>query len=132
MLEIQKNQLNNLYVTVTEKTTISGATYLMQLFSNDNHTNKVVRFTGDTSTNTERINIFQLVEVEAADEDLEIGHANLMSASTYDYAIFETSVTTGTSIVGLTVVETGLLKVSGNTSVVQSTYEGSNDIVTFE
>ena len=132
MLEVQKSQLNNLYVTVTEKTTISGATYLMNVFSNDNHSNKVMRFTGDTSTNTERINIFQLVEVPTADEDLEIGHINLLSASTYEYTIYETSVPTGTTITGLNVVETGLLKVSGDTSVVESTYTDSNNIITFE
>ena len=132
MLEIQKGIVNNLYVTVTEKTTISGATYLMNLYSNDNHTNKVVRFTGDTSTNPERINVFELTEVPLIDEDVEIGWINLMSASTYDYTIYETSVATGTTITGLNVVETGLLKVSGNTSVVQTIFTDKNDIITFE
>jgi hypothetical protein len=132
MLEINKNTVNNLFVTVSEETTISGATYLMQLFSNDNHTNKVVRFTGDTSTNKERINIFQLTETTSANEDLDNAWINLMSASTYDYTIFETSIPTGTTITGLNVVETGLLKVSGNTSVVQSTFTDSNDTITFK
>ena len=132
MLIVNKNQVNKLYVTVSEKTTISGATYLMNLYSNDNHDSKVVRFTGDTSNNPVRINIFELTEVDSTSENLEIGWINLMSASTYDYTIYETSVPTGTTISGLNVVEVGLLKVNGNTSVVQSTFTNSNDIITFE
>lgn len=131
MLTILKNTVNNLNVTVSENTTISGATYLMSLRSNDNLTTKVIRLTGDTSTNTERINTFQLTEVPLVNENLENAWVNLMSASTYDYVIYQTSVLTGTSITNLTPVESGLLKVSGSTSVVTTTFSGSNSIVTF-
>lgn len=133
MLIINKNTVNDLYVTVTDRTTLSSPNYLMSLYNNDNRSKKVVRFTANTSTNIERVDIFELTETTSANEDLENGWINLNSGSTYDYTIYETSATTGTSISNLSAVETGLLKVSGSTVVgnVSKTFENSNDIVTF-
>jgi hypothetical protein len=128
MLKINKNALNALYVTVTENTTISDAKYLMQLFSNDNHTDKVVRFTGDTSNNPARWNIFYLREDSS--EDLENAVISL-DAGTYDYSIYETSGTTGTTITGLTRVESGLLEVDG-TGTTRTTFNDENGIITFD
>lgn len=131
MLTISKNSINLLYVTVTEKTTLNPVYYLMSLYSNDDHTTKVVRFSGDTSTNPNRWNIFQLKEVAEVDEDLEIGWINLMQASTYDYIIYQTSNMTGTSISGAGPVERGLLKVN-STGSTSSTFTNYNSIITFE
>jgi hypothetical protein len=103
----------------------------MSLYSNDDHTTKVVRFSGDTSTNPNRWNIFQLKEVAEVDEDLEIGWINLMQASTYDYIIYQTSNMTGTSISGAGPVERGLLKVN-STGSTSSTFTNYNSIITFE
>lgn len=131
MLKVRKNSKNNLYVTVTERTTISSANYLLSLFSNDNIDERVVRLPANSSTNTARWDIFSLEEVEAANEDLENGKVNLLAGSTYDYVIYETSGSTGTTITGLNVVEKGLLQVEGFKAT-GSTYNDSNKTITFQ
>lgn len=127
MLTINKDELNVLYTTCTENTTISDAKYLMQLTSNDNHTSKVVRFTGDSSTNPARWNIFYLREDDT--EDLENAVVSL-DVGSYDYDIYQTSATTGTSIVDLVRVESGLMLVDG-TGTTRTTYNDENGIKTF-
>jgi hypothetical protein len=130
MLKITKNSVNTIYCTVTEKTTLDPAYYLLSLYSNDNRDTKVLRLSGDSSTNTERWNIFTVEEVVVADEDLELAKVNLIAGGTYDYTIYQTSSTSGTSISGAGIVERGLLKVS-NPSTVESTINTGNTIVTF-
>jgi hypothetical protein len=130
MLKITKNSINTLTVTVTEKTTLDPVYYLMSLYSNDNRDTKILRFSGDSSTNTERWNIFSVEEVVVADEDLENAKVNLLAGSTYDYTIYQTSSMSGTSIQGAGIVERGLLKVSDPSSS-SSTYNTGNTIVTF-
>lgn len=130
MINIIKNTINNIFVTVTEKTTVSPANYLMSLYSNDNHSTKVIRFSGDSSTNPVRWNQFIIEEVPLASENLEEAKVNLIQGGTYDYVIYETTGTTGTSIVNLTSVESGLLRVSGATS--STIYNNSNQIITFK
>jgi CBS domain-containing protein len=131
MLKITKNQSNPLYVTVTEKTTLDPAYYIMSLYSKDNRDTKVLRFSGDSSTNIERWNIFEVTEVPVADEDLENAKINLLAGGTYDYTIYQTSNFSGTSVQGAGIVERGLLKVS-DPSTSASTYSASNNIITFE
>ena len=131
MLKINKNQLNFLTVTVSERTTLDPAYYLLSLYSKDNHDTKVLRMTGDTSMNPNRWNIFKILEVPKEDEDLEIGWVNLNPGFQYDYTIYQTSNPTGTSINGAGIVERGLLKVNGTGST-QATFTESNNIVTFE
>lgn len=131
MLKIQKNTINNLTVTVSERTTLDPAYYLLGLFSKDNHDTKIIRLTGDTSTNPNRYNVFQLKEVPAVDEDLEIGWVNLQPGFSYDYTIYQTSSTSGTSINGAGPIERGLLKVNGTGST-SATFTETNNIVTFD
>lgn len=131
MLKIQKNQSNNLVVTVTEKTTISPAYYLLGLRSNDNMSTTVVRLTGNTSPNIERYDKFVLDEVSLINQNLENARINLEAGSTYDYSIYQTSAISGTSVTGLTIVERGLLKVS-NPITTATTFNSPRTIITFE
>jgi hypothetical protein len=131
MLKIQKNSSNNLVVTVTEKTTIDPAYYLLALRSNDNMNTTVVRLSGNTSPNIERYDKFILDEVSLANQYLENAKINLEAGSTYDYSIYQTPLTSGTSISGLTIVETGLLKVS-NPTITATTFNSPKTIITFE
>jgi hypothetical protein len=131
MLKVQKNQSNNLVVTVTEKTTISPAYYLLALRSNDNMSVTTVRLTGNTSPNIERYDKFVLDEVSLLNQNLENAKINLEAGSTYDYSIYQTSATSGTSISGLTIVERGLLKVS-NPITTATTFNSPRTIITFE
>ena len=131
MLNVQKGQSNNLYVTVTEKTTLDPAYYLLALRSKDDMSTKVVRLTGNTSPNTERYDKFVLTETTVVLEDLENAKINLLAGGQYDYTFYQTSSLTGTSIQGAGIVERGLLKVSDPTST-SSTITSSRQIITFE
>ncbi len=130
-LIVQKNQVNNIYVTVSEKTVLSPAYYLMSLFSNENKDAKVIRFSGDNSVNQIRWNQFTLEEVDAQYEDLENAKINLLAGDSYDYVIYQTSATTGTSIVNLTSVESGLLQVE-STTISPNIFNTTKTILTFK
>ena len=130
MITINRGSFNELVVTLQEKVTIENPNYLLQVFSNDNHTEKVIRMTGDSSSNIVRWNKLPLKEVELVDEDLENGLVYLPEGS-YDYKFFQTSATTGTTIVGLLVVETGKLLCNGTGTTI-TTYPSENGIITFE
>ena len=129
MLIVQKNQNNKLVVTVTEKTTSSNPFYIMKLFSNDNFSDKIVRFTGDTSVNTARWNEFYLDEVTLVNEDLYNAKANL-NAGTYDFIIYATYAT-GLTTNGGTPVQSGMLKVK-DVVAEDVVFSGKNTIVTFK
>lgn len=130
MIKLTRGELNILTVTLTEKATILNPNYLMEVYSNNDHTRKVVRFTGDTSTNPVRWNKLPMEEVELANENLEIGLIYLPEG-TYDYTFFQTSATTGTSIVEQVVLETGSLSTEGTGATI-TTVTQENGIITFE
>lgn len=128
-LIVQKNQVNKLAVTVTEKTNFDNVNYIMSLYSNEDIDTKIVKFTGDTSTNPTRINYFNLFEVPLVDEDLLNARINL-NVGTYDYIIYATF-STGNTLNGASPVESGMLTVKGpiTSDVV---FSGSSNIVTFK
>ncbi len=130
-LIVEKNQTNKLSVTVTEKTTLDNPFYIMNLFSKDRISNKIVRFTGDTSTNTVRINQFNLTECPLISEDL-FNASIYLEVGTYDYIIYET-LSSGLTISGGSPVESGLLTVTGPITTNPVFNNGSgNTIVTFK
>jgi hypothetical protein len=109
MIRLQKNQVNQIFVTLTELSTISSPYYICSLLSNNTRETKNFRFSTNLSPNKYRWDIFNIELVSAANlEDLEDAKVFLQSG-TYDYVIYETSATTGTSIALQNKVETGLL-----------------------
>ena len=128
MIKITKNQTNNVVLTLNEKTTISNANYLLELFSNQNHDSKVVRLSGDTSTNLDRYNQFPIVETST--DDLDNGQISLLEG-TYDYFAYETTGST-LSLSGASIIESGKLIVISTGSTVTTTFDDNNDEYTFE
>jgi len=127
MIKIIKNQSNNVVLTLNEKTTISDANYLLELFSNQNHDSKVVRLTGDTSANIIRYNEFPVVE--NASEDLDNGIIEL-EAGTYDYFVWQSSASTLSLSAATSIVESGKCVVIG-TGTTSTTFTDSNNEFTF-
>ena len=123
-------------MTLKEKTTFPTPYYLMKLTSDDNLQQKVVRISNgttliDSSLNLDRYNQFEIEEVDEADEDLGNGKINLQAGMTYDYQVYETILSTGTTIGSWdSVVESGTLKVKSTTPSTQ-TYNNSNTIITY-
>ena len=128
MLFIEKNKVNTLHVTLTELTTISSPFYLLKLKNKNNAKEKVLRAGIDLGD--ARYNIFRISEVNSDDEDLESSKVNL-DRGQYDYTFYETLEATGTSLSNASVVEFGLLEVSGSGST-KVTYNSTVNKKTFK
>lgn len=128
MLFIEKNKVNTLHVTLTELTTISSPFYLLKLKNKNNAKEKVLRAGNDLGD--ARYNIFRISEVNSDDEDLESSKVNL-DRGQYDYTFYETMEATGTSLSNASVVEFGLLEVSGSGST-KVTYNSTVNKKTFK
>ena len=122
MIKIFKNVITDVPFTLFEKTTYSAATYICELYNNQNHDNTLFYLTGDTTTNNARFNYFPINETPL----------NLLEG-TYDYFVWQTTGAT-LSVSGLTtsyVVESGLCKVIGTGST-QTTYTSTINEYTYE
>lgn len=123
MITISANTLTMVPLTLFEKTTLSGATYIMDLFSNQNHNHTLFYLTGDTTNNNMRYNYFPV----------NISPLNLIGG-TYDYFVYQTTGNTlSTSALTISdIVESGLCEIiqTGNTSTI--TYNNPKQEFTFE
>lgn len=128
MLFIEKNKVNTLHVTLTELTTISSPFYLLKLKNKNNAKEKVLRAGNDLGD--ARYNIFRIAEVDSDNENLENSMVNL-DRGQYDYTFYETMEATGTSLSNASVVEFGLLEVSGSGST-KVTYNSTVNKKTFK
>jgi hypothetical protein len=110
MIRLNQNSENQVFVTFGELSIISNANYILKLKNNQTNTNKNLRLGNNLSPNQMRWDIFDIELVPLNEEDLENAKINLMDG-TYNYEAYETSGTTGTSVVGLRMVESGLVTV---------------------
>ncbi len=131
MININKNTTNYLYLTLTEKCNLPTPYFLMKLVSKDTLSEKVLRFGNDISSNYQRFNKFVLEEVPLAQEDLNIAKINLTSIN-YDYFVYETESSTGTTITGLNMIEKGMLTVSGTSSNTITNFNNNKTIISFK
>ena len=123
MITISANTQTLVPLTLFEKTTLSGATYIMDLFSNQNHDHNYFFLTGDTTNNNTRYNYFPV----------NIGYLNLIGG-TYDYFVWQTTGNT-LSTTGLTindVVESGLCNIITSGSTSGTTFNSPKTEYTFE
>lgn len=119
MIYLSANTLTLVPFTLFEKTTLSGATYILDLFSNQNHDHNYFWLTGDTTNNNARYNYFPL--------NLNLGQG------TYDYFVWQTTGNTlSTSALTINdVVESGLCTVLGPDLSTGTTYNGTKNEYTF-
>lgn len=124
MITISANTTTMVPLTLFEKTTLTGATYIMDLYSNQNHNHTLFFLTGDTTNNNARYNYFPV----------NITGYNL-SGGTYDYFVWQTTGNT-LSTTGLTindVVESGLCEIIANVPLIPTgtTYNNPKTEYTF-
>lgn len=124
MIVISANTTTLVPLTLFEKTTLSGATYIMDLYSNQNHDHTLFYLTGDTTNNNMRFNYFPV-------NIFGLG----LSGGTYDYNVWQTTGNT-LSTTGLTItdiVETGLCEIIANIPLIPtgSTYNSTQTEYTF-
>jgi hypothetical protein len=127
MIRINKSSINNIVVTLTEKTTIVNPFYLMDVYSNQTQESKVVSMGSDISSNKTRWNEFSITENSA--EDLLNGVISL-NEGTYDYFIWESAIDDNILSTATGIVESGKLVVIGNT-VTTTTYNNTKTKVVY-
>lgn len=116
MIALNRETQNEVYITVTEKTTITDAVYIFRLISEVSNTTKQF-VSNDISTNTVRYNKFVIETVEDINsEDLDSGIVHLVLEGFYNYEVYEapTGSTASTSTVGLKMVESGKAFLNGS------------------
>jgi len=130
MIYITKNQANGCVFTLNEKTTISNPNYLLELYSNANHSSKVLALSGDLSSDTTRYNKYSITEVYLSGESLSTAEVNL-EPGTYDYFAWQATGTSLSLSAATSIVESGKLTVLG-TGTTSTTYTNPVTEYTFE
>lgn len=92
MLQIERAANTTLVLTLTEKTTLTGATYLMRMSSRTSREVKRFLLPSDASGFTDRFNKFVITESDS--EILTSGTVELKPAGWWEYDIFEQLSTT--------------------------------------
>jgi hypothetical protein len=123
MITIPNYQTSLTPFTLTEKTTfpLSATTYILELYSNQLHSDTLLFLTGETSPNIARWNYFP---IDLTPYDLVPG--------TYDYKVYQTTGST-LSVTGLTtndVVETGLATITTSGSTTPTVYNAPTNTQT--
>ena len=128
MVNIERNKVNKVFMTLEEKTIYTGATssYIMRFTSNEDiNIVKDMPLTNDDTLNTARYNLFEITE--NVNEDLNNQIISLPNSS-YDYRIYNNSGSTidDTSVI----IETGLVLVDFKNDIFISgtTYQNNNNM----
>lgn len=112
MIKLTRNTVNtNIALTLTEKVTISNPYFLFE-FTKDMTDVSYYVIAADTSTETQRYNLFSITEGGA---DPTNGNVTLGLEGFYKYNIYEQASSTNLDPSGLTLVESGKMKLLGDT-----------------
>lgn len=111
MIVLTKNASTIFVATLWEKTTITSPVYLFE-FKNDLTKTDYYCIMSDTSTNIDRYNKFTFTE---GVNDALNGSLILGNGGYYEYRVFEQVSTTNLDPSGLTIVETGKMKLIDTT-----------------
>jgi hypothetical protein len=110
VIKLTKGQTNsNIALTLTEKVTLSPVYFLFE-FKNDTSNTKYYVISADTSTETERYNLFSITE--GVDDQLN-GSVILGDSGFYTYTVYEQSSSSNLDPSGLDIVENGKMKLLG-------------------
>lgn len=123
MIKIQRSTTNIVFLTLSEKTTITDPTYL---FSFINQTTKDAKnFICNSTSDTDRGQHFNIVEVGSGTEDLLNGEIKLLSNGTYNYYIYAQSSTSNLNPDDANeMVESGIVIIDGESEI---TYVSPSD-----
>jgi len=111
MIKLTKASLNsNIALTLTEKVTLDPVYFLFEFIS-DISNMKYYVILSDTSSYTERYNEFEMIE---GSNDPTNGRVLLGDEGFYTYNVYEQSNAANLDPTGLTIVETGKMKLLGD------------------
>ncbi|MBK6836713.1 MAG: hypothetical protein IPG89_21620 [Bacteroidetes bacterium] len=129
MITINRDAINIVVLTLSEKTTIEDATYLFT-FTND-QSNKVKSFIAiDISPNPIRYNRFDIIEDNT--EDLENGVVKLDQLDSWSYTIREQASATNLVVVNSgNIVEEGIVIVLDSSTEIPTFTDETTEIKVF-
>ena len=117
MILINKNSSNEVVLTLSEKTSIVGATYLFE-FINDATKETKLFISQDYSNNKERFNIFNIIETST---EVPLTGRVSLSVGNWKYNIYQQTSTTNLVVANSgTKVENGRVDVVGTDSELNS------------
>lgn len=126
MIQITKNATNNIALTLTEKSTLTSPDYLF-VFQSDETRDSYEFIAADTSSYTDRYNLFAIVETSTNPDPLS-GEIELPLVGFYTYTIYEQNSSTNLDPANATgVVEVGKVQVVDTPSS-DSEYSNTNNI----
>jgi hypothetical protein len=117
-LIINKNSLNYVYPTCSEKTTLSPVYYLLEI-RNDETKEKVYCIPTELSTELQRYNKWLITESASP---IPLMGEVLLSEGKHTYVIYEQSNSTNLNPSGLAEVENGILKCVDNSNNLNTEY----------
>ena len=121
-MQLKKNQVNsNITLTLTEKTTITGANYLFQ-FTSDQTKEDYFLICQDLAT-TEQKKRFNLFDITEGVDDPLNSKIVLGLSGMYHYYIYEQASDTNLDPTGLTIVERGIMTLKGTQDSNYISYE---------
>ena len=110
MIRIERDSINVVVVTLTEKVTITSPTFLFSFKSQENNTVNFIA--SDVSTQTERYNQFSIEEVGSNTGNIDYlnGKVQLLPQGQWRYTIYaQTSTTNLNPSLANEIVETGIV-----------------------
>jgi len=120
MLVIDKGETKNWVMTLTEKTTLVNPYYLFEAFNKQTLDYTYMILPTDTSTQTQRYNLFEVTETSSPSV---AGEIELM-AGEYIYKVYEQASSSNTDPTGLNCVEENALQVKE--SINNTEYDGAS------
>ncbi len=122
MINITQDTANTVVVTLTEK---GSATYYLFEFKSDTTEGVVYAIAQDASSYPERFNKFTLTEVGTGTPTPADGEIKLSNEGQWRYYVYANSSSSNVDPTGLTMLEQGIVKVTGTVSSTP-TYSGGN------
>jgi len=140
MIYLNKDTNNDVYVTLTEKTTLTDVIYIIALTGENTNNTKHIQLT-ELSANIYRYNQFNITTVsDIALEDLDNSIVHLVTEGFYDYTVYEANlelIEASIPVSELNIVETGKAFLNGvegwnDNGTVENTYtENTNTRVVY-
>ena len=122
MINLTRNSANTVVVTLTEKGT---ATYYLFEFKSDTTEAVAYAIAQDASSYPNRFNQFTITEVGSGTANPEDGEVKMGNDGQWRYYIYANSSSSNVDPTGLTMLEQGIVKLTGDTTPV-TTYSGGN------
>lgn len=107
---LRKTQLNNVVFTLNESVTLDSPSFILEIESKVDYSNKLMWLNNDVSLNVERYNEYIIEMVDKIDEDLENMKVYLNEGE-YNFYVWETESINLSKEDAFSIIESGRIKI---------------------